>query len=170
MDVSASTVAACSPGRLFAFVDDLGRYPAWIDLVHAAEPTEGDPPAWLVELRASVGPLARSKRLRMVRVEHDSLRHTVRFEREELDGRRHSPWTLEATVVEADHAAADAGEAVVEAGVADGDALHADGWSSLTMRLHYGGSLWTGGLMERVLADQISAGQRRLSELASPTH
>ena len=151
MDVSASTVAECSPERLFAFVDDLARYPAWIDLVHSAERAEGDPPAWVIELRASVGPLARSKQLRMVRVAHDSVRHSVRFEREELDGRRHSPWILEATVEKASVVARDVG-------------------SSLTMRLHYGGSLWTGGLMERVLADQIGAGQRRLSELASPMH
>jgi hypothetical protein len=30
------------------------------------------------------------------------------------------------------------------------------------MHLHYGGTLWTGGIMERVLADQIEAGRGRL--------
>ena len=145
MDVTARTLVACSPSDLFSFVDDLSRYPEWIDLVHAADPVDGDAPTWLVELRASVGPLARSKRLRMIRADHDPVNHFVRFQRAELDGRRHSPWVLEADIAE------------MSAG------------SSLTMRLHYGGSLWTGGVMERVLADQISSGQRRLSELASPT-
>jgi len=37
--------------------------------------------------------------------------------------------------------------------------------SRLEMVLHYGGALWTGGVMEKVLADQIVAGRERLLEL-----
>jgi hypothetical protein len=33
------------------------------------------------------------------------------------------------------------------------------------MHLHYGGRLWTGGVMERVLTDQIEAGRERLTAL-----
>ena len=39
--------------------------------------------------------------------------------------------------------------------------------SALHMHLHYGGALWTGGLMERALTDQITAGRERLSALVS---
>ena len=63
--------APCPPEALFALVDDLGGYPDWLEIVVAAVPVEaaaGDEgPAWSVELRGRVGPLARSKRLRMVR-------------------------------------------------------------------------------------------------------
>ena len=42
-----------------------------------------------------------------------------------------------------------------------------DGVSTLTMHLHYGGSLWTGGVLERVLADQITSGRERLLQLVA---
>jgi len=149
VDVHATLTAPCSADRLFAFVDDLGKYPAWMDLAHRVQPAdevEGAPPAWQVELRARVGPLARSKRLRMQRTVHDTVAHRVVFERAEADGRSHSPWVLEAAVVEA------------------------DGASTLQMHLHYGGSLWTGGVLERVLADQITSGRDRLHQLVRATH
>ena len=37
------------------------------------------------------------------------------------------------------------------------------------MHLHYGGALWAGGLMERVLADQIVAGREQLLRLLAET-
>ncbi len=40
----------------------------------------------------------------------------------------------------------------------------------LTMDLHYGGRLWTGGVLERVLREQIQSGRARLLELVRPTH
>ncbi|MFZ9628628.1 MAG: SRPBCC family protein [Ilumatobacteraceae bacterium] len=147
MDVHASVEAPCADSQLFAVVDDLGGYPAWIDLVHAAD-RDGDDaegPAWRVELRARVGPLARSKRLRMVRTVHRPDDGLVVFERRETDGRRHSPWVLRAEVVPSPH------EQCV---------LH--------MHLHYGGSLWTGGVLERALADQIEASRGRLVSLLAP--
>ena len=143
MDVTASLDAPCSPEQLFVLVDRLDDYPSWMPLAHRVEAAQGEAdgtPAWAVELRARVGPLARSKRLRMVRTTHDPATGTVVFERRETDGRRHSPWVLRAVVT----------------GV--------DGASRLDMHLHYGGALWTGGLMERVLADQITAGRSRLLE------
>jgi hypothetical protein len=129
MDLTASLEAPCAAELLFGLVDDLSTYPLWNGLVHSAERLEDQAPVWNVELRARLGVLARSKRLRMERTSRDPERGAVTFERREADGRNHSPWVLTATIVE-----------------------H-DGASTLTMHLHYGGALWTGGVLERVLAD-----------------
>jgi hypothetical protein len=140
--------APCQPATLFALIDELTDYPAWMPLAHRVQVTTGEPdgrPAWDVELRARVGPFARSKRLRMVRTVRDVDGATARFERIEHDGRQHSPWVLDAQVVPL------------------GDGCRLD------MHLHYGGALWTGGVMERVLADQIVAGRERLlARLSAP--
>jgi uncharacterized protein YndB with AHSA1/START domain len=144
VDVTADLMAPCPPERLFRWVDDLGHYPEWLDIVPRAvalEAHQGDPgPAWSVDLRGRLGPFARSKRLRMVRTVHEAPAR-VRFERLEHDGRRHSPWVLEADVAP-------------ERG---------DG-SRLTMHLHYGGSL-VGPLVERLLADEIRQSKPRLLAL-----
>jgi hypothetical protein len=143
VDVTADLVAPCSPAQLFAWVDDLARYPEWLEIVPRAVATgadAGDPgPAWSVDLRGRLGPFARSKRLRMVRTVHEPP-HRVRFERLEHDGRRHAPWVLQADVARA-----------------------GDG-SRLTMRLHYGGSL-VGPLVERLLSDEIHSSKPRLLAL-----
>ncbi len=134
--------ASVAPSQHFHPVDDLDDYPAWMPLVHDVERLEGEPPAWSVELRAQVGPFARSKRLRMVRTEFDADRCVV-FERVEQDGRDHSPWILRAE-------------------------LHRHGPATeLTMHLTYGGSLWGGPILERVLDDQVRRGSERLLELVS---
>lgn len=146
MDVEATLEAPCSADALFAHVDDLARYAEWSTLVHRAEVDPADPLAWQVELRARVGPLARSKRLRMRRTERDHDAHVAVFERSEVDGKRHSPWVLRAQVDET------------------------DGVSTLRMHLHYGGALWTGGVLERVLTDQITSGRERLLALVNSTH
>jgi hypothetical protein len=142
VDVTADLDAPCPPDELFAWVDDLGRYPQWLDIVpraSAADPHPDDPgPAWSVDLRGRLGPFARSKRLRMARTVHEPGR--VRFERAERDGRQHSPWVLSAEVT----------------GVAGG--------SRLRMHLHYGGSL-VGPLVERLLADEIARSRPRLLAL-----
>ncbi|MCD9622818.1 hypothetical protein [Rhabdothermincola salaria] len=101
-----------------------------------------EPPAWSVELRATLGPLARSKRLRMVRTV-DEADH-LRFERRETDGREHSPWVLDATIVP------------LEGGAA----------SRLVMNLHYGGS-FGGNLLERLLGDEIERSKPCLLDLVS---
>ena len=151
MDVHASLEAPCNADTLFGLVDDLAVYPRWIDLVHRADPlsmAEWDVVSdalWQVELRARIGPLARSKRLRMKRTEHDVVARHVVFTRSEADSRRHSAWVLTA------------------------DVRPSEAGSELTMHLHYGGGLWTGGVLERALADQITNGQERLAALASAT-
>jgi hypothetical protein len=140
VDVTASLDAPCSADVLHAWVDDLGRYPRWLDIVPRAVPVEAHAhdvgPAWSVDLRGRLGPFARSKRLRMVRTASEPGRHT-RFERAEHDGREHSSWVLDATV-----------EAAGEG-------------SRLTMRLHYGGRLWMPAL-DRVLHDEIERSRPRL--------
>jgi hypothetical protein len=141
-----------SPDAVLAVVSDLATYPRWLDLVTRAEPMESEDgdlgPAWDVELRGKVGPLARSKRLRMVRVEDGTPegRGAVRFERREVGDRSHSPWVLTAEVA--------------SSAVGDGTG------STLTMRLHYGGSLW-GGVLDRVLADAVDRGRSRLPQVIS---
>ncbi|HEV8296254.1 MAG TPA: SRPBCC family protein [Acidimicrobiales bacterium] len=143
MDLTADLRAPCSPAALFAWVDDLSRYPQWLSIVPravAAEPKAGDlGPAWRIDLRAKVGPLSRSKRLRMVRIELDGPR-TVTFERHEQDGQQHAAWRLQARVDEA------------------------DGGSRLSMALHYGGHFWE-PLVERLLRDEIASSRTRLLEL-----
>jgi hypothetical protein len=145
VDVKADLVAPCAPADLCAWVEDLARYPQWLDIVPravAVPARDGDPgPAWSVDLRGRLGPFARSKRLRMVRTEHDRP-DRVRFERREHDGREHSGWDLSAEV-----------SAV-------------DGGSRLTMHLHYGGSLF-GPLVERLLADEIERSKPRLLGLVA---
>ena len=144
MDLNVDFDAPCSAPDLFRWVDDLVRYPAWMPLVHRAEVEVDTPAVWIVELRARVGPLSRSKRLRMVRTVSDGP-HRARFERDEADGRRHAAWVLDAQVT------------ATSGGSSTG--------SRLTMQLHYGGALWTGGLLERVLTDQIEQGKDKLLAL-----
>lgn len=159
VDLTEELVADCTPDRLFAHVADLGSYPAWLGIVERAVPhppgtgldlevhpdgdarAATDPDAWLVDLRGRLGPMARSKRLRMVRTAFDPPRH-VRFERAELDGRSHAPWVLEATVA------------------ADG------GGARLTVHLHYGGT-FGGALLGRMLADEVERARPRLAELVA---
>lgn len=152
MEVTRELLVPAPVERTFALVDDLTGYPSWMGLVHTATATEPaaveapDLAVWIVELRAKVGPLARSKRLRMARTVHVPHRRVV-FERAEIDARAHAPWMLSATLeatMGADRAAA----------------------TNLTMRLSYGGRLWTGGLLERVLDDEIGRGSEALVELA----
>ena len=138
MDVTAHLDAPHPASQVWAVVSDLGTYPRWLDIVPRADAR--DDGSWTVDLRGRLGPFARSKRLRMVRAEtvEPSL---VVFERSELDGREHSPWVLRAEV-----------EAVGESA------------SRLTMRMHYGGSLF-GPVLERLLGDTIEKSRPRLLAL-----
>ena len=134
MDLQVDLDAPCAPDVLFANVDDLADYPSWLEIVERAEVVASDQAddgdaAWLVDLRGRLGPLARSKRLRMVRTAWDAP-HAVRFERREQDGRDHSPWVLEGTVEP------------TPAG------------SRLVMRLHYGGGFGD-SVIERLLGHAI---------------
>lgn len=145
MDVTATLDAPCGAEELFPWIEDLGRYPQWLDIVPRAVPADphaDDPgPAWSVDLRGRLGPFARAKRLRMVRTATDAP-HAVRFERVEHDGRQHSSWVLDADL--RDH----------------------EGGTRLTMRLHYGGRLWM-PVLDRLLADEIERSRPRLLALVS---
>ena len=153
MQIERNTLVPGPPERAFALVDDLSAYPAWMDLVHDVQEVQeqvsatGGQRAWEVELQAQVGPFARSKRLRMVRTVHEPDRRVV-FERAEIDGRRHSTWIL-AAVLEPDAHAESLGEASTK----------------LTMTLTYGGNLWTGAVLQRVLDDHVERGARALCGL-----
>lgn len=126
--------------ELFSVVADVANYAEWLELVSKIEPAEpaaGDPgPAWFVTLRAAVGPLSRSKRLRMV-VSDNSNPTRFELKRQEVDGRDHSPWILASDV-----------------------AAQATG-SDLTLNLHYGGKLWN-GILDSVLERHITATRPRL--------
>lgn len=136
MDLTGEGVLPAPPEVVLPVVADLSTYPQWLGIVLAA--TSDGPDAWLVDLGARLGPLRRSKRVRMVRV--DGALGVVRFERQEGDGRDHSPWVLQATVEPQ------------EAG------------TRLTMHLHYGGSRWLPGL-DLVLREEIRRATGRLSKL-----
>ena len=101
VDVTASLEAAVQPDPLFEVVSDLGTYPRWLDIVPRADPDPAAPddagPAWSVDLRGQLGPLRRSKRLRMVRTRAVPGELVV-FERHELDDRSHSDWILRARI------------------------------------------------------------------------
>jgi hypothetical protein len=100
MHFTAGLSTGAGPADLLTWVDDLTMYPQWLSLVAsvaAEDSSSGAAEAWKVELRARVGPLARSKRLRMVRTKVSE--HGAVFERHESDGRSHSAWVLRADVV-----------------------------------------------------------------------
>jgi hypothetical protein len=142
MDITADLEAPCEPAALHVWIDDLSRYPEWLGIVPRAvpdPPVDGDPgPAWVIHLRGKVGPLTRSKRLRMVRSSVSPAE--VVFERREVDGQQHSSWVLRAALASID-----------------------DG-TRLTMRLHYDGRLWE-PLVERLLRDEIAQSRARLLAL-----
>jgi len=146
VDHRSSVELPAGPDRVFAEVARLDTYPHWLGLVQRAEraPADsGDPgPAWLVDLGARLGPIRRTKRVRMVRAEARPPR-LVRFERRELDGGRHSAWVLAAEVAPA------------------------AGGSSLTMTLHYGGAARLPGV-DRLLADEVRRAAGRLARRLRP--
>jgi uncharacterized protein YndB with AHSA1/START domain len=139
VDLRVECELACPPDTAFEHLADLDRYPHWLGLVRRADPA-GDG-AWMVELRAKVGPLARSKRLRMVRSELVTPERVV-FERAELDDRPHAMWKLTTEVTPTP-----AGCVVV-----------AD--------LHYSGAAWV-PLLDQVLAGEVDRAKRNLSALVS---
>jgi len=129
---------------LFEQVATLDRYPAWMRLVHRVEPLAPDAgrPAWRVELRARVGPFARSKQLRMVRTEMEPGRR-VTFERIQDDDKDHAEWVLSATVAAA------------------------CGGATVRTELTYTGALWGSAVLELVLDEEIRRGKDALAGLVS---
>jgi hypothetical protein len=143
MQLEAALRTAAPAARVLAYVADLADYPQWMLLVHSATAVSGAAvPTWDVELRAKVGPFARSKRLRMVRTTYDTTNPTrVVFERRELDGREHAAWRLEVTI--------------------NTTAL---GATELVMQLHYDGRLLV-SVVEAILQQNIDAGRSKLAAL-----
>ena len=130
------------------WVESLHAYPEWTGLVHRVAIDPGATDCWEVELRARIGPLARSKRLRMQRSgDSGTAVREFRFARVERDGRQHSVWELTATV-----------EPI---GAVDAPRTR------LVMTLFYGGANWAGGLVERALHDEIEQSRQRLAGLVS---
>ena len=153
MDLTASASLPAGPEAVAAWIEDLGTYPSWLAIVAAARPDEGRAheagPAWLVELGARVGPLRRTKRVRMVRVIRTA-RH-IRFERQEGDGRDHGAWVLDADLTDASGPTDRPGRPGTE----------------LAMALHYSarsglGSAWM-GLLEPVLRQEMGRAGGRLA-------
>jgi len=135
-------IEGAAPADLFAHVATLDQYPPWMRLIHRVEAVEPDHdrPAWRVELRARVGPFARSKSLRMVRTVYEP-DHVARFERVQDDERDHAEWILMAIV----------------------DAVR--GGATLVTELTYSGKLWGSGALQRILDDEVRRGKAALRQL-----
>ena len=133
---------------------DLGTYPEWLSLVHAAEPV--DDAVWNVTLQARLGPLARSKRLRMRRTHLDETR--VRFERAETDERNHADWTLEASVQPSNPQSNNALSTNAQSTNAQS--------TNVIVALHYGGALWSAPLEIALASFEGSAAERLSTFLA----
>lgn len=140
-------IAGSTPASLFARVATLEEYPPWMRLVHrvtALDADDGRPARW-VELRAKVGPFARSKKLRMVRTVFEP-GERVRFERIQPDNRDHAEWILTAEVSEPETTGSGA---------------------VLAMHLEYTGDLWSAPVLGRVLDDEVRRGSQALTRLFS---
>ena len=145
MELSASLRTSATVDAVLGYVRDLDRYTEWMPLVHSAAPESGsEPAAWSVELRARVGPFARSKRLRMVRTVMDvggaASPARIVFERRELDGRAHAQWRLSVVV------------------------SPTSGGTELTMHLSYDGRFFA-SVVESILRQQVDEGRERLAAL-----
>ena len=139
MDFDAATRLAVGVVPVFGYVQDLTTYPQWFTIVDRAEPIGGSE-AWDVDLAARLGPLKRTKRVRMVRTTLELAAHRVRFERDEADGRSHSAWVLDVAV--------------------DEEPLGC----RLRMQLHYGGVGWVPGL-DLILREEAKRAGTRLEKL-----
>lgn len=150
MHLSAALTTSATTADVLTHVASLDAYSRWMPLVHSAvREAESKPPAWNVELRAKVGPLARSKRLRMVRTVYDIGESSrIVFERAETDGRRHANWRLEVTVVPKQMSSP-------RAEVSE---------TQLVMNLSYDGRFFV-SVVESILRQNIEVGKRRLGEL-----
>jgi hypothetical protein len=158
MELEASLHTAAPRSAVIAYVAELDKYPQWMALVHSASLVHGThQPTWEVELRAKVGPFARSKRLRMARTQFVEGEETrIVFERRETDGRQHAAWRLSITVRD-NTSTSDARAVTQQAGT------HLAG-THLAMHLHYDGRFFV-SVVEAILQQNIDAGRKRLSEL-----
>ena len=132
--------------KVVPHLEDLSGYPAWMPMIHSINrDDEGGETAWSVELRAKVGPFARSKRLRMVRTVDERTADSASFvfDRRERGGAVHSVWRMSVQV------------------------RSAGGTTDVSIDLEYGGTLWTAGVLDRVLAGNIDAGKAGLTRVVT---
>ena len=145
-----ATITESFPGAsaatLFAQIATLDRYPPWMRLVHRVTPMAArrPGPAWWVELRARVGPFARSKQLRMVRTQFVD-NELVRFERVQDDERDHAEWILVGEVGRGRYGA------------------------ELTMHLEYTGELWSRTCSAGSSTTRCAAARRRSPSCSAST-
>ena len=145
MDIEATAATDVGAAELLSVVSDLSTYQHWLGIIGGVEVVDDqlEQPVWSVALQAAIGPLRRSKKLRMARTRCDDSpnadgQHTVIFARAEIDGKNHSPWVLTALVDQ-----------------------NGSTSSTLTMRLHYGGSLFV-PMLDRILRAEIETSRSRL--------
>jgi carbon monoxide dehydrogenase subunit G len=141
MRASSSVTVPAPIDRVVPHLGDLAGYPQWMPIIHSiSRDDDGDETAWSVELRAKVGPFARSKRLRMVRTVNEMSDDSASFvfDRRERGGAVHSVWRMSVEV-----------------------RSKGDG-TDVSIDLEYGGALWTAGVLDRVLAGNIDAGKAGL--------
>ena len=100
MDLDARAVLDADPDAAYEALADLATYPHWLTIVASAAPVAGSADSWSIELVGRIGPFTRKKRVRMVRTEADRAARTVRFERQELDGKTHNAWILTGSATE----------------------------------------------------------------------
>jgi len=140
LNLRAEAVLPCSLERAAAELDRLDGYPTWLGIVLAVESCEPDAtdtgPAWWVDLGGRLGPVSRTKRVRMVRTAHTE--REIRFERGEIDGRTHNRWVLEARLTP-----------------------EAEERTQVEMRVHYSGDRRV-PVLDRVLRQEVSRAGRRL--------
>ena len=138
MRASSSVTVPVAIEQVVPHLADLSGYPQWMPMIHSIErDDDGAEVGWSVELRAKVGPFTRSKRLRMVRTQnnqsHDGA--SIVFERKERGGTSHSVWCMSVNVTSRGPS------------------------TDVSIDLEYGGTLWTAGVLDRVLAGNIDAGK-----------
>ncbi len=148
MRASASLAVGVDQTVLYSVVRDLTTYPEWLDIVHTvaelpAVSHDSAVAAYRVDLRAQLGPLHRSKRLRMERVRDDG--SIVQFDRRELDGRDHPRWQMTCSV------SSNPSGSIVE------------------VELTYEGSLWV-PLLDRALSTEIERSKSRLVSYVIGAH
>lgn len=138
MDQNVTALVSATPEDTFTAVSDLATYPKWLDLVKEVRP---DGQGHLVTLQARLGPIARSKQLRMTQTKksQDGETKTVVFERQENHDRDVSDWKMTATVTP-----------------------HAKG-SHLQIDLNYDGPYWT-SVLETLLKSQTESAANNLNE------
>ena len=139
MQYSSSVQLGVTKDRVMPYVADLSQYQQWMPLIHGVEPIGEN--VWRVELRAKVGVFARSKQLTMVRTIHSDTQ--LVFERQENDGRQHAPWKMEVSLTDEPEGC------------------------TVTIDLSYGGTLWTAGVLDKILAHQVELGKKSLAELVT---